>query len=106
MVHLLSLKFGPNKVQSDPFLEHLPKIHSDLFIPRYSDSPQVSCLWMNFGREWNPNLKGSYLLEYRKYEVEFWAQCKSGFDLRPVKVSSPDPFPILIYSESTKTYQF
>ena len=39
-------------------------IHLDLCSRRYNNSPQVSCLGMNPGRGWNPNLEESYLLEY------------------------------------------
>ena len=68
--HLLSLKFVPQKVQSVPFLEHLEKFHLDLRSSIYSNYPEVTCLGMNPGRSWNPNLEESYLLEYSEYEVE------------------------------------
>ena len=87
-------------------MEHLYKFHLDICSPRYSNSPQVSCLGMNSGRGWNPNLEGSYLLEYSEYEFESWIQCKYGFYIRPVKFSALEPSPILRYSECTKTYQF
>ena len=57
LVHLLSLIFGPRKLESVPFLEHLQKFHLDLCSPSYCRSPQVSCLWMISGRGWNPNLR-------------------------------------------------
>ena len=65
--------------------------------------PQVSCLGMNSGGGWNPNFDGSYLPEYSEYEAEFWTQCKPGFHLQPLLVSAHEPFPILGYSECTKT---
>ena len=72
-----------------PFLEHIHKFNLDLSSPRYSNSPHVSCLGMNPGGGWNPNLEGSYLLGYSESEAVFWTQCKSGFYLRPVKVLGP-----------------
>ena len=89
-----------------PYLENLHKFHLDLVSQGYSYSPQVSCLEMNPGRGWNPDLEESYLLEYSEYEAEFWIQCKSGFYIRPVKFLSLEPSPIPRYSECTKTYQF
>ena len=106
LFHLLGLNIGPQNLHSMPFLEHLQKFYLDLFIPIYSNYPQVSCLGMNPGRGWNPNLEGSYLLEYRKYEAELWIQCKSRFYIRAMKVLDPKTSPISIYSECTKTYQF
>ena len=105
-VSSLVLKFGPPKLQSVLFLEHLQEFNLDLCSPSYSNFPQVSCLGMNSGRGWNPNLEGSYLPKYREYEAKFWTQWKSRVYLRPVKVSSPIPSPTPIYSECTKTYQF
>ena len=67
---------------------------------------KVSYLGMNSGRGWNPNLEGSYLLEYSESKIELWTHCKSGFYLRPMKISTPDPSPIPTYSECTKTYHF
>ena len=68
LVHLQGLKLLPYKVYYVPFLEHLHKCHFDLCIPRYRNSPQVSCLGMNPGIGWNPNLEGSYLLEFSEFE--------------------------------------
>ena len=106
LFHLRGLKLLPQKVQSVPFVEHLKKFHLDICSPRYSNSPQVSCLGMNLGRGWNPNLEGSYLQEYSESEAELWIQCKSGFYLRPMKFLAPNISPIPRYSECTKTYQF
>ena len=103
LFHLLVLNFGPQKLQSVIFLEHLQEFHLDLCSPSYSSSPQVSYLWMNSGRGWNPNLEGSYLQEYSESEAEFWTQCTSGFYLWPLQFSAPEPSPISEYSESTKT---
>ena len=50
LFHIMVLKIRPQKLNSVPFLEHLHKFHLDLCIPRYSSSPQVSCLGMNPGR--------------------------------------------------------
>ena len=49
LVNLLSLIIGPPKLKSVPFLEHLQEFYLDLGIPRYCNSPQVSCLGMNSG---------------------------------------------------------
>ena len=69
---LLGLKLEPQKVQSVPFLENLHKFHLDPFIPIYINSPQVSCLGMNPGRGWNPDLEETYLLEYSKSEAKMF----------------------------------
>ena len=61
---------------------------------------------MNLGRGWKPDLKESYLLEYREYEPENFTQGTSGIYLRPINVSSPDPSPISRYSECTKMTSF
>ena len=106
LVDLLSLIFGPPKSKSVPFLEHLQEFHLDLCSPRYFNYPQVSCLWMNSGRGWNPNVEGSYLPENSEYEAKFGTKCKELCYHRPPQFSPPDPFLILIYSECTKTYQF
>ena len=106
LFHLLGLKLRPQKVNFVPFLENLHKFHLDLFSLRYRNSPQVSCLGMNSGRGWNPNLEGSYLPEYSEYEAEFWTQCTSRVYIRPLHVLSHEPSPILGYSEFTKTQQF
>ena len=103
LVHLQVQKFGPQKVNSVLFLGHLQEFHLDLCSPRYNNSPQVSCLGMNSGRGWNPNLEGSYLQEYSEYEAEFWKQCKSIFYIHPLQFPMPNPLPISRYSECTKT---
>ena len=103
LVHLLSLIFGPLKLHSVPFLENLQEFHFHLGIQSYSNSPQMSCLGMNSGRGWNPNLEGSYLLEYSEYKAEFWLQCTSGFYIQPLRFSASDPLPISGYGEFTKT---
>ena len=82
---------------------NLPKFHLDLHSPRYSNSPQVSCLGMNPRRGWSPNLQGSYLKEYSESEAAFWIQCTSGFYLQPMQFLAPEPSPMSEYSESTKT---
>ena len=61
---------------------------------------------MNHERGWNPNLEESYLVEYSEYEAKNFTHCTSGIYLRPVIVSAPDPSPISIYGESTKTTSF
>ena len=106
LFHLLGLKIKPQKVQSVPFLEQLHKFHLDIFIARYGNSPHVSCLGMNRGRGWNPNLEGSYLPEYSEFEADFWKQCSPGCYIWPLKFSASDTSPISEYSECTKTYQF
>ena len=68
--HLQGLKPLPKQVQFVPYLEHLEKFNLDLHGLRYSNSPKVSCLGMNPGIGWNPNLEESYLPEYREYEAE------------------------------------
>ena len=103
LAHPLSLIFRTPKVQSVQFMEHLQKFYLDLCSPIYFNSPQVSCLRMNSGRGWNPNLEGSYLLENSEPEAEFWIQCTSGLCFQTMKFSIPDPFPILGYSKCIKT---
>ena len=92
LFHLLRLKIGPQKLQSVIVLYNLYKFHLELCIPRYINSPQVSCLGMNPGRSWNPNLEGSYIPEYSESEAEFWTQCTERFYLQPLKFLAPDPF--------------
>ena len=106
LFHIMGLKLGPHIVQSVPFLKHLQKFHLDLCSLRYNNSPHVSCLGMNPGRGWNPNVEGSYLLEYSESEAEIWTKCKLGFYLQSVSFSTLDPSQIPRYSECTKTYQF
>ena len=106
LVHLQSLISEPQKLKSIPFMEHLQEFHLDIFIPRYCNSPQVSCLGMNSGRVWNPNFERTYLLEQSESEAKTWPRCTSEIYLRTMKVSAPDPSPISRYSESTKTISF
>ena len=94
LVHLQVLKFGSKKLKVVLFLENIQEFHLDLGIPSYSDYLHVSCLEMNYGRGWNPNLEGSYLPEYGEYEAKFWIQCKSGFYLWPLQFSTPNTSPI------------
>ena len=54
-------------------MEHFTKFHLDLRIPRYINSPKVSCLGMNPGIGWNLDLKESYLPEYSKSEAKTFA---------------------------------
>ena len=61
---------------------------------------------MNPGRDWNPDLEESYLLEYSEFEAKTFTLGKSGIYLRPVKVSALEPSPIARYSESTKMSSF
>ena len=63
----------------------------------------MSCLGMNSGRGWNPNLEGSYIQEYSEYEADVWIQCSSVFYIWPLQISAPETSPILGYSECTKT---
>ena len=77
-VHLLSLTFIEKKVQYVPFLENLQECHLDICSPRYCNSPQESCLWMIYGRGWNPNFERSYLPEYSGSKADFCKQCSSG----------------------------
>ena len=71
-VSSLGYKNLTTEVKSIPYLECLENFHLDLRIPRYSNYPQLSCLGMNPGRGWNPDLEESYLLENREYEAETW----------------------------------
>ena len=75
LFQILGLKHRSMKVKSIPFLTHLHKFILDLCSPRYGNSPQVSCLWMNPRRGWNPELEESYLPEYSESEVESFTQC-------------------------------
>ena len=61
---------------------------------------------MNPGRGCNPHLEESYLQEYRESESETFTQGTSRIYLRPVNISSPDPYPISIYRECTKMTSF
>ena len=106
LFHLQGLKLLPQKVPSVPFLKHLEKFHLDLSSPRYSNSPKVSCLGMNLGIGWNPDLEESYFPEYSESEAETFTQGTSGIYLRPIKVSAPEPSPISRYNECTKTTSF
>ena len=56
-------------------MEHLVKFHLDLRSQRYSNYPKVSCLGMNLGRGWNPDLEESYLPKYSEYEAEIVTKC-------------------------------
>ena len=85
------------------FLENLQELHLDLCSPIYSNYPQVSCLGMNYGRGWNPNLEGSYLPEYREFEAKVWIKCTSLCHLRSLQFATPEPSPISGYSKFTKT---
>ena len=51
-------------------------------------------------------MEESYLVEYSEYEDKIFTHCTSAIYLRPVIVSAPDPSPISIYGESTKTTSF
>ena len=106
LVHLQVLKFGSKKLEAMLFLENLQEFHLDLCIPIYCNYPQVSCLGMNSGRGWNPNLERTNLLEYSEYEDEFWIQCSSRFYLRTLEFSAPDTSPISEYSKCSKMQQF
>ena len=90
-------------VNSMIFMQHLEKLNFDLCSPRYSNSPQVSYLGMNPRRGWNPNLEGSYILEYSESEAEFWTQNSSGFYIRSLKKFSLETSVILVYIKYTKT---
>ena len=106
LLHHRVLKLGPLKLNFVLFLEHLQEFHLEVCIPSYRNSPQVSCLGMNSGKGWNPNLEGSYLPRYSEYEVNFWTQCSSGFYIRYLQFSASAISPISEYSDGTKTYQF
>ena len=82
------------------------KFHLDLFIPRYSNSPQVSCLGMNPRGGWNPDLEETYLPQYSEFEAEMFTHGTSGFYLQPMKMSIPDTSSIPRYRECTKTTCF
>ena len=104
LVHILSLIFGPPKFQSVPFMEHLQEFHLDLCSSRYCRSPQMSCLGMNSGRGWNPNLERSYLLEYSESESDVWTQDSSGFYICPLQFSASETLSTSEYNDCTKTY--
>ena len=93
-------------LKSVPFLEHLQKFNLDLCILKDSNSLQVSCLGMNPERGWNPNLEGSYILEYSEYEAKNFTQGTWRIYLQPINVLAPDPSPILRYRKCTKTFCF
>ena len=87
-------------------MEHLQEFHLDLCSSRYCISPQMSCSGMNSGRGWDPNMERSYLLEYNKFESDFWTQDSSGFYIQCLQVSASETSPISEYCDYTKTYQF
>ena len=66
----------------------------------------MSCLGINPGRGWNPDLEESYLPKYSESEAETFTKGTSGIYIRPVKVLAHDPSPISRYSECTKTTSF
>ena len=61
---------------------------------------------MNPGRGWNTDLEESYLPTYSETEAETFTHGTLGIHIWPVKVSVPDPSPILRYNECTKTTSF
>ena len=61
---------------------------------------------MNPGRGWNPDLEESYLPKYSESKTETFTQGTSGIYIRSVKVSAPEPSPILSCSESAKMTRF
>ena len=66
------MKILPDKVQSIPYILNIFKFHLDLRIEIYSNSLEVSCLGMNPGRGWNPDLEESYLPEYSESKAEMF----------------------------------
>ena len=106
LFHLLGLKLLAQKVNYVPYLENLEKFPLDLFIPRYSNSPKVSCFGMNPGSRWNPDLEESNLPEYSEYEAKNFTQGTSGIYIWPVNVSAPEPSPISRYRKCTKMTSF
>ena len=66
----------------------------------------MSCLGINPGRGWNPDLEESYLPEYREYEAEIFTQGTSLFYLCPVKILALETFSILRDKECTKNNSF
>ena len=54
LVHIVSLIFGPPKLNSVPFLEHIQELHLDLCSPIYCNSPQVSSFRDEFWKRLEP----------------------------------------------------
>ena len=92
------MKLLPQKLQSMPYLENLAKFHLELISPRYRNSPKVSCLGMNPGIGWNPDLEES--------EAENFTHGLSRIYIQPINFLALDPSPISRYSECTKTTSF
>ena len=66
----------------------------------------MSCLGINRGRGWNPDLEESYLPEYSESKAEMYIQCSQRTFLWSVKISSSENFPISRYNKCTKTTSF
>ena len=66
----------------------------------------MSCLGINLGRGWNPDLEESYLPEYSESEADTFTHGTSKIYIQPVKDLDPEPSPISIYDECTKMTSF
>ena len=101
-IQLLVLKLTPDKLKSMQFLEYLMKFYLYLHIPIYNISPYVTCLGLSFGRGWNLVLEGSYLLNYKEYEVETNPNGISTSHLWHIQFPSPYHSPKLSYSKKSQ----
>ena len=66
----------------------------------------MSCLGINPGRGWNPDLEESYLPEYSEFEAKRFTQGTSENFIQPMKISALETPSIPRYSECTKTTRF
>ena len=72
LFHLKGLKRLPQNLKFVPYLENLVNFNLEFRSSRYSNSPKVSCLGMNPGIGWNPDLEESCLPEYNEYEADIF----------------------------------
>ena len=66
----------------------------------------MSCLEMNHGRGWNPDLEESYLPEDSEYEAESFTKCSEQIFISPINILASEISPISRYRKCTKTTSF
>ena len=57
---------------------------------------------MNYGKGWKPELHKSYLLDYSESGAKNFTQGTTRFEIRPLKVSAPEPSLNLSYRKNSK----
>ena len=70
LFHLRSMKLKTKKLMVVPFLQDLAKFDLYLHSFRYSNSPYVTCLRLDFRGGWTLDLEESYLLNYSEYHTQ------------------------------------